>query len=823
MLPVNRYGIMAGITANDPLFECDFEGNSAVGFTNGSEWHNIDSVPDNSNSDEDGVAADVPGRIYGNSSSHGMFFGDTTTAEPTSQAGYPNSDKGITDLITPFIDLTNSVSPRMYFEHWYQGIIYDADELFDAGFVFVKPSGESEVKVVPVGGYPASGQFNSTTTWGYSHLYDEEEGLVPALSDWETAEFDLSAFNGKSIQIIFRFVANADDIHSGGWYLDDIAVVETADLTDPEIDGPEDFSIFVGTNGNNITWNVTEDNPNWFNITQNGQLINNSAWDGSNLTIFIDGLNPGVYVFNCTVYDQTNNTNWDMVILTVIDPDNPLIIGPPDSNYTESKTGNFITWNCSDDYPSWFNITRNGQLINNSAWDGSNLTINIDGLSTGSYNFTCTLIDMSNNTASDSVIIDVTSSIPVLAGPGTSSYDEGSSGNYITWLASEPDPDYYNITREGILLDSGPWNGSNLQTNVDGLAAGMYSYSCYVNDTYGYENIDTVILTVRDPIIPVISGINDISFVQGTNGHWVNFTCSDNHPFWYNVTLDGTIYLDGSWDGSDININVDDLSIGIHVFICTVVDISGNNAVDTVIVSVTDGTNPVISNVPDLTLDEDETGIITWITSDLNPLEYKIWRNGVLISHAEWTGPIINISLNGLIAGTYNYTCQIMDIDGNTASDTLFVTVKTTDSSPPVVYAEENYIFQERSQNYAVVIADDEHPYWITVMMNSTLYLNNSWDGSYLYIDASQLAVGSYIYNATFIDINGNTANIVFSVTITPLQSVTLSTETTTGTTTTGSSNTETTRDTPSFTLFSLVLIIIPVIILRIKQKNSKE
>jgi len=59
----------------------------------------------------------------------------------------------------------------------------------------------------------------------------------------------------------------------------------------------------------------------------------------------------------------------------------------------------------------------------------------------------------------------------------------------------------------------------------------------------------------------------------------------------YNVTMDGVLVpgYSGVWDGNDITLNLDDLSltVGTYIFVCSVNDTNGNSVSDEVTVTVT--------------------------------------------------------------------------------------------------------------------------------------------------------------------------------------------------------------------------------------------
>ena len=85
----------------------------------------------------------------------------------------------------------------------------------------------------------------------------------------------------------------------------------------------------------------------------------------------------------------------------------PAIDHPADISYAVNSTGNTIVWNPSDANPALYMVYRNNTMIGAGLWTGDNITINIDGLDVGTYNFTLYVFDFSANYAYDTVWVHV--------------------------------------------------------------------------------------------------------------------------------------------------------------------------------------------------------------------------------------------------------------------------------------------------------------------------------------------------------------------------------------------------------------------------------
>jgi hypothetical protein len=90
-----------------------------------------------------------------------------------------------------------------------------------------------------------------------------------------------------------------------------------------------------------------------------------------------------------------------------------------------------------------------------------------------------------------------------------------------------------------------------------------------------------------------------------------------------------------------------------------------------------DNTPPEINSPLDINYNVGDSGnYIFWQGTDLHPGVYIVWKDGVLLTGRGWTSSqIIEIEIDGLTEGSYNYTIEIGDIVGNSNFDTVIITV----------------------------------------------------------------------------------------------------------------------------------------------------
>ncbi|KKL86255.1 hypothetical protein LCGC14_1946560, partial [marine sediment metagenome] len=292
--------------------------------------------------------------------------------------------------------------------------------------------------------------------------------------------------------------------HIYDWYDDAslgiVAYTPYTDGTKPILTSPADITYNEGSTGNEIIWTANDLNPTTYSITNNSVEFESGTWiDGQVFTIDIDGLFYGTYTFNITVYDIDGNCASDIVIVTIVGGTNPTLTNPADISYNEGSTGNEIVWTANDLNPDSYSITNNTVEFDSGTWvDGQTFTVDVDGLSCGTYTFNITVVDIDGNSVSDIVIVTVVDgTFPTLTSPADITFNEGDTGNEIAWTANDLNPATYSITKDGTEIEADNWvDGQTFTVDVDGLSYGTYTYVITVYDVDGNFAMDTVIVNV---------------------------------------------------------------------------------------------------------------------------------------------------------------------------------------------------------------------------------------------------------------------------------------------------------------------------------------
>ena len=294
----------------------------------------------------------------------------------------------------------------------------------------------------------------------------------------------------------------------------DVSVAHTTifvkDTIVPTLIAPLDITYEQGTVNHNINWTATDINPDIYIIYKDNVEIASDNWDSNSpITISVDGLAPGEYNYTIVVYDEFSNSVQDTVIVTVQDTTNPILNSPADISYEELTTGHNISWTSTDNNSGTYIIYKDNVEIVSDTWlSGVAITISVDGLAIGSYNYTVVIWDVFNNSARDTVIVLVQdaatpspedTTAPVLTSSQDINYEENTTGHYISWNITDiNNPGIYIVYKNNIKIENGTWSlGIPITINVDGLIPGEYNYIIIAWDACGNSAADTVIVTVN--------------------------------------------------------------------------------------------------------------------------------------------------------------------------------------------------------------------------------------------------------------------------------------------------------------------------------------
>ncbi len=538
-----------------------------------------------------------------------------------------------------------------------------------------------------------------------------------------------------------------------------------------KIYGNDEYGIFLEWScqymviyGNRLGWNSVNarDDDNTDIYWDLGASLGNS-WS--------DYGGSGIYV----VPGTTGSTDNYPSVLT--DYTAPSIDAPTDIAYALGSTGNTIMWHASDVFPCYYEILRNGSFYTWGWWNMSSeaIAVNVDGLSSGDYEFKITVSDIAGNNGTDYVLVTVAPDTvpPTIDSPSDLSYTQGEMGNDITWTPFDQFPSFYVVLRNGSEVQWGLWNSSSetITVNVDSLQPDVYNYTLVVSDVGNNNASDSVYVTVNpDTTPPTINSPSDISFELGETGYEIVWNGFDLNPQAYEIFVNEAFLYWKPWNSSSESMVVDleGTSVGVYNYTINVIAIGGN-ATDSVIVTVTpDVTPPTIDSPDDVTYEINALGqIITWNPHDLNPSYYAIYRNGTLLYAHSWnsTSETLVVNVDGLDIGVYNYTALASDAVFN-VTDMVLVTV-TPDTTPPEVDSPPDVDYYEgQTGNTITWSIYDPNPRLWEVYIDGEFDSMGFWDTPHdvVMVNVDGLPVGVHSY--TIIVYDDNWANSTDTVII---------------------------------------------------------
>lgn len=244
------------------------------------------------------------------------------------------------------------------------------------------------------------------------------------------------------------------------------------------------------------------------------------------------------------------------------------------------------------------------------------------------------------------------------------------------------------------------WQGLTYNVfNISFLDFGVPAYGLYESSTgimlyyyqfstgyYGWLNTTSLITINPKYVLPyTISNNGPISFNYGSTGNYASFTIIGPNPNLYTLYQNGSIINSGPWtSGTPLNFNLDSLTVGNWNFTIVANDTLGNTLTSTVMVNVLANSPPIITNPSNISYYYGASGnIIKWVVKDTNPSTYIVYKNGSLYGSGLWgSGSPINIGVDGLNNGLYNFTIIVNDTLGLTAVATVWVSVTPQPTNP---------------------------------------------------------------------------------------------------------------------------------------------
>ncbi len=330
--------------------------------------------------------------------------------------------------------------------------------------------------------------------------------------------------------------------------------------------------------------------------------------------------------------------------------------------------------------PTSFNIVSPAQLQ----------TV-INGLTQGVYSFELRVTDNSGASSVSTVSVTVNAApnqAPTVSAGNNVSITLPINTVTLTGTASDADGTIASVQWRRV---SGPTSfnivsPAQLQTVINGLTQGVYSFELRVTDNSGASSVSTVSVTVNAAPnqAPTVNAGNNVSITLPTNSVTLNGTASDP---------DGTI-VSVQWrkvsgpagltivSPTQLQTVINGLTQGVYSFELTATDNSGATAKATVTVTV-NAARPAANIPPVADAGQDIEVTLPENSATLEGSATDVDGTIVLIQWRKISGPVANIvnatayktEIVNLELGTYEFELTVTDNNGATGKDTVSVLV----------------------------------------------------------------------------------------------------------------------------------------------------
>ena len=572
--------------------------------------------------------------------------------------------------------------------------------------------------------------------------------------------FSVNAFNLGVNNVTFAFQdADANEIVQS-------IFVTVVDTVPPNITVLSNVTFMEGATNSYLNWTFVDFYPYNYTMYIDGVYNQSGLWNNNNpLSVDISYLLKGNYNFTMVVQDTSNNVNVSKLYVTIYDGTPPVIDYPANTTYEYGFTGNSISWTATDNYPANYTIYRNGSIVSQSTWSsGSPITISVDGLNPGIYEFLLIVQDTSDLNQSRTIFVQVTpdATKPTISSISDFTINENDTNILLGWTAHDLHPTNYNILLNGSSVATGPWT-DNVQINyiIADYTPGIYNYTIIVYDISGLQASNTVFVTVQAYLGFFVTHPGNVSVIEGYSDFNISWSIGGNSSGTYVIFQNSIEVSSGSWINNKV-VDYTISSLSPSTYNLTIVLNNTNNVIlfDTVYVDVNaDIFAPTISTESNLTIYENTQGhSIQWSIYDNNPNNYQLWIDGSLITTMAWpSNNLVNVSVDGLSPGIFNYTLVVFDTNGLFSFNTVFVYV--IDNTAPVLVSYPTPV--NINSEYATDInlswqANDYSPNYYIVYLDGNQVTTNTWsNSSVINVTLSGLHLGSHNVTIIFIDNQG--------------------------------------------------------------------
>jgi PGF-pre-PGF domain-containing protein len=332
------------------------------------------------------------------------------------------------------------------------------------------------------------------------------------------------------------------------------------------------------------------------------------------------------------------------------------------------------------------------------------------------------------------------------------------------------DADFIRVESEGIKLDY--IEEDDLWKGIITSKEGTHTVHVSVRDLAGnivWDNSTTY--TNPDITSPIITGPGDQLIEQGSTGYNITWTINELNPNQcYVLRNNSEIIPPRPYDnGSKINVYIDTAVQDIYNYTIYADDETGNNAFDSVEITIQDTTSPIINCLgsEEITIKQDDIEEIVVSITDANPNQYWVKRNGIQVVHPSFyeSQSNINISINSTESGTWDYVIFANDTLGHEENYTVRINVKDL---PPAIKSPPDQSIEQGVVANIVWVITDKNPNKYRVSINDNPYVPSTDynSGEKLFILINTTKEGTFNYTIYANDTSNETSEYQLTIRI---------------------------------------------------------
>jgi hypothetical protein len=458
------------------------------------------------------------------------------------------------------------------------------------------------------------------------------------------------------------------------------------------------------------------------------------------------------------------------------------------------------SWIAYDDYPGDFEVFVNGSLHKSGQWvDGTTIFVEMTNSSNpypvGHYNITLVVAD--NATMPNLTRIEkwVTIENPDLNPPSILS-----SGNLVlpsnfandkilSWNCSDEyllDITLYEndleVPKEKLVIEQEIDEYSSWVTKytipASSLSLGVWNYTLSIQDMGNNTHSLTILVTIMDadndkPIITITPS----AIANQEKGEVLAITATDLYPTAYELFINSTLEYSGHWiSDTPLSFDIDTMSLvlGDNQLQLDLYDEAANIESYNWILTLRDVDIPILQHdVGDFVSFEHNVTTINspyWQITDINPGNYTIYRDSVLIEEGSWQhgNNTINVPILELLPGVYNFDAYFRDSSGNTLYTTS--TVSVVDVIAPYIWPQNDIKFEPfYTPDWFEFTVIEQHLKSYELYRNDTLVETDDLTADFpvVFVSLSSIQNGTYFYRLEVTDESDNIGEFTVKITVT--------------------------------------------------------